>query len=48
MNDPLFEMQDGRVRVMREYMDTHKGYRMIFGDEPAREIVARARPVAQA
>lgn len=36
----VFEMEGTRVRRMREYMDTHNGYRMIFGDEPARKLVA--------
>jgi ketosteroid isomerase-like protein len=31
----IFEMRDGRISVMREYMDTAKGYRMIFGEQAA-------------
>ncbi len=32
----IFEMVGSRVRVIREYMDTQRGYRMMFGDdEPA-------------
>jgi ketosteroid isomerase-like protein len=36
----VFEMQDGKVKVIREYMDTHAGHRMIFGDETARKLVS--------
>jgi hypothetical protein len=28
----VFELENGLVKVMREYMDTAKGYRMIFGE----------------
>jgi uncharacterized protein len=35
----VFEVRDGKAAVMREYMDTQKGARCIFGDEPARKIV---------
>jgi ketosteroid isomerase-like protein len=36
----VFEMQDGKVKVIREYMDTHGGHRMIFAGEPPRKLVA--------
>ena len=29
----VFELEDGLITVMREYMDTAKGFRMIFGKE---------------
>jgi ketosteroid isomerase-like protein len=29
----ILEMVDGKARRIREYMDTHNGYRMVFGDE---------------
>ena len=29
----IFELAGGLITVMREYMDTAKGFRMIFGDE---------------
>jgi ketosteroid isomerase-like protein len=29
----IFELEDGLITVMREYMDTAKGFRMIFGEE---------------
>jgi ketosteroid isomerase-like protein len=35
-----FELSDGRVIAMREYMDTAKGYRMIFGEEAAQRFAA--------
>jgi ketosteroid isomerase-like protein len=35
-----FELADGRVAVMREYMDTAKGYRMVFGDEAPAKFAA--------
>jgi uncharacterized protein len=35
----IFEMDGARVRHIREYMDTHGGYRMIFGDEVPRALV---------
>ena len=31
----VFEMEDGLIAVMREYMDTAKGFSMIFGTGPA-------------
>ena len=34
----VFELDGARVRVIREYMDTLGGQRMIFGDAPARRI----------
>jgi uncharacterized protein len=40
----IFELQCGLIRRMREYMDTAKGYRMIFGtlhvDEAAIPVAA--------
>jgi hypothetical protein len=37
----IFELaDDGRVRQIREYMDTLGGQRMVFGDEEPRRIVA--------
>jgi ketosteroid isomerase-like protein len=35
----IFEMVGTRVRRIREYMDTHGGHRMIFGDEAPRALV---------
>ena len=35
----IFEMEGARVRRIREYMDTFRGYQMIFGDEPPRSLV---------
>ncbi len=29
----VFEMEDGLIKIMREYMDTAKGHRMIFGEQ---------------
>ena len=29
----VFELEDGLITAMREYMDTAKGFRMIFGEE---------------
>jgi ketosteroid isomerase-like protein len=29
----IFELEEGLITVMREYMDTAKGFRMIFGEE---------------
>lgn len=34
-----FEVRDGQVRQIREYMDTASGFRQIFGDQPARKVV---------
>lgn len=31
----ILELEDGLIKVMREYMDTAKGHRMIFGDADA-------------
>ena len=28
----IFAVADGRIREVREYMDTRKGWRMVFGD----------------
>lgn len=36
----VFELEGGRVKLMREYMDTAKGYRMIFGDEAEARFAA--------
>jgi ketosteroid isomerase-like protein len=36
----IFEMDGPRARQIREYMDTHAGYRMIFGDEAPRSLVS--------
>ena len=36
----VFEMQDGKAKTIREYMDTLGGQRMIFGDEPPRKLAA--------
>ena len=35
----IFEMQGGRVRRIREYMDTKNGYDQVFGPMPAARIV---------
>lgn len=34
-NDYCFviEVKDGRIHRMREYMDTHRGFRIIFGEQ---------------
>jgi len=39
-NDYCFviEVKDGRIHRMREYMDTQRGFRFIFGDAPVRAI----------
>jgi ketosteroid isomerase-like protein len=34
----LFDVEDGRIRRVREYMDTLAGQKMIFGDEAPRKI----------
>lgn len=34
----ILELQDGRIKVMREYMDTAKGFRMIFGEEAGAKL----------
>jgi len=31
----VFEVKDGRIRRVREYMDTMKGWRMVLGPSPA-------------
>jgi len=31
----VFELKDGLIHRLREYMDTAKGYRMIFGGAPS-------------
>lgn len=35
-----FEVSEGRVRAIREYMDTRGGWAQVFGDEPARPMLA--------
>ena len=35
----VFEMEGPRVRRIREYMDTHGGYAMLFGAEAPRTLV---------
>lgn len=35
----IFEMAKGKVRRIREYMDTYGGHGMVFGDSPPRQIV---------
>lgn len=35
----IFEIAGGRVRQVREYMDTRSGHTMVFGDEEPRRIV---------
>ena len=34
----LFDVEDGRIRRVTEYMDTLAGQKMIFGDETPRKI----------
>jgi ketosteroid isomerase-like protein len=36
----VFELEDGLITVMREYMDTAKGFRMIFGEEAGARLQA--------
>ena len=36
----VFELEDGLITVMREYMDTAKGFRMIFGEEAGGRLQA--------
>ena len=36
----VFELEDGLISVMREYMDTAKGFRMIFGEEAGARLDA--------
>ena len=40
----IFELEDGLITVMREYMDTAKGFRMIFGEEAGARIDALGDP----
>lgn len=35
----IFEMEGVRVRRIREYMDTHGGYQMVFGENAPSKIV---------
>lgn len=41
VNDYCFayEVQDGQVRHIREYMDTRGGWAQVFGEEPARVLL---------
>jgi ketosteroid isomerase-like protein len=36
----VFELEDGLIKVMREYMDTAKGFHMVFGDEAGARMMA--------
>lgn len=38
----VFEVQDGRIRRVREYMDTLKGWHMVFGTTPPDHPAAAA------
>ena len=38
----VFELEDGLISVMREYMDTAKGFRMIFGEKGGARMDAAA------
>jgi len=40
----VFELEDGLITVMREYMDTAKGFRMIFGEEAGARLDALGDP----
>jgi ketosteroid isomerase-like protein len=35
----VFEVRDGLVQLIREYMDTASAFRQMFGDGPARQLV---------
>lgn len=35
----FFEVRDGRVARIREYMDTRGGWAQVFGDEPAQPLL---------
>jgi ketosteroid isomerase-like protein len=35
----ILELEDGRIKLMREYMDTAKGFRMMFGEECGAKLV---------
>lgn len=37
----LFELRDGLIHRVREYVDTARGHRMIFGDVPERPPLTR-------
>jgi uncharacterized protein len=41
VNDYCFayEVRDGKVREIREYMDTRGGWAQVFGDEPAKPLL---------
>jgi uncharacterized protein len=43
----IFELEDGLITVMREYMDTAKGFRMIFGEEAGARMQAAGAADAQ-
>lgn len=34
----IFEMEGAQARRIREYVDTHAGYKMVFGDDPPGKI----------
>ena len=36
----VFELEDGLITVMREYMDTAKGFLMIFGEDAGSRLHA--------
>ncbi len=42
----IFELEGGLIAIMREYMDTAKGFRMIFGEEAGARIDALGDPEA--
>ncbi|HEY2557073.1 MAG TPA: hypothetical protein VGI08_08195, partial [Diaminobutyricibacter sp.] len=46
VNDYCFayEVLGGKVMKIREYMDTRGGWAQVFGDEPARRVLAFAWP----
>jgi hypothetical protein len=39
----VFELRDGLIHRVREYMDTAKGMRMVFASEPSSNALAHAR-----
>jgi uncharacterized protein len=49
-NDYCFviEVKDGRIHHMREYMDTQRGFRCIFGDQAPPSSHAQARAITRA
>lgn len=42
----IFELKDGLITVMREYMDTAKGFRQIFGEEAGARMDAAGAAAA--